>query len=87
MREEFTDEQDPAEYERGHERIIDAIRATGQRPHLVVVRNSAPPKPLELPPLPPVVYRTPWWDRPVFALFLIACLAGLATAVLVMVGP
>lgn len=76
MREEFTDE---AEQRRFEEWLRESLQKPLPRPHLTVVRDSAPPKPLPLP------YRTPWWDRPVFALFLIACLAGMAVAIVVMV--
>jgi hypothetical protein len=80
VREEFTDEEETARFEAMLRRSLQTpVPPHASRPHLRVVRDSAPPPPLPLP------YPMPWWDRPLFAFFLIATLAGLATAIVVMV--
>jgi hypothetical protein len=80
MREEFTDEEETARFEaRLRHALQTPIPPHASRPHLRVVSDTTPAKPLPLP------YPTPWWDRPLFALFLLATLAGLAVAIVVMV--
>lgn len=76
MRKDIPDEEFEAWLRRS---LQTPVPPHASRPHLTVVRDTAPPKPLRVP------YPTPWWDRPVFALVLLSMLAGLAVAIVVMV--
>lgn len=59
---------------RSRQQLLELERDIDRRPHLRVVRDSAPPPPLELPPAEP---RSRWVDSPAFGwAIVVSMLAG-----------